>query len=206
MENIQDKLTEGLKNGDQKVFNSIFEAYYAPLCRYCTQIVYDPDVAEEIVQDLFCKIWIKREELEITTSLKAYLYKAVLNHSVNHLNYTKLEDKYREYVGFSLNEGPDSPIDLLGEEDIKRILSLAVMKMPEKRRMIFEMSRKEELKYSEIAEKLNISQKTVEAQISKALDYLRKVFFEMTGVLLPIFLSSKVVDNEVIMSGIQAIV
>ena len=205
MENIQDKLIDGLKKGDQKVFNDIFEAYYAPLCRYCNQIVYDPDVAEEIVQDLFCKIWIKREELEITTSLKSYLYKAVLNHSVNHLNYTKLEDKYREYIGFNLNEGFDSPIDMLNEEDIRQILSLALMKMPEKRRMIFEMSRKEDMKYSEIAEKLNISQKTVEAQMTKALDYLRKVFFEMTGVLLPIFLASKMIGNEVVMSGIQAI-
>lgn len=206
MENIQDKLIIGLREGDQKVFDDIFNAFYSPLCRYCTRLVYDPLVAEEIVQDLFCKIWIKRNELEIDTSLKAYLYRAVLNHSLNYLNHLKTEDKYRQYVGFQTQGNNNHPHEMLEEKDIQRILSLAILKMPEKRREIFEMSRNHDMKYSEIAEKLNISVKTVESQISKALEYLRKVLNEVLGVLLPLALVAGSIGGEIIKASIQAAV
>jgi RNA polymerase sigma-70 factor, ECF subfamily len=201
MENIQDKLIAGLKEGDKKVFDDIFNAYYAPLCRYCHRIVYDSVVAEEIVQDLFCKLWIKRDELEIETSLKAYLYRAVLNHSLNHLNHLKTEEKYRQYIGFQIQGNLANPGELLEEQDIKRILSLAILQMPEKRRLIFEMSRQEEMKYSEIAEKLNISVKTVESQISKALEHLRKILSEFLGIILPLAISCGAIGNELLASG-----
>lgn len=201
MENIQDKLIAGLKEGDKKVFDDIFRAYYAPLCRYCNRIVYDDLIAEEIVQDLFCKLWIKRDELEIETSLKAYLYRAVLNHSLNHLNHLKTEEKYRQYIGFQLQENLVNLMELLEEQDVQRILSRAILQMPEKRRLIFEMSRQQEMKYSEIAEKLNISVKTVESQISKALEYLRKIFGEILGLLLPLAITCGAVGNGMLASG-----
>ncbi|MBE0661110.1 MAG: RNA polymerase sigma-70 factor [Bacteroidales bacterium] len=201
MENIQEKLITGLREGDKKVFNGIFNAYYAPLCRYCTRIVYDVVIAEEIVQDLFCKLWIKRDELEIETSLKAYLYRAVLNHSLNYLNHRKTEEKYRQYVGFQIQGNLANPGELLEEQDVQRILSLAILQMPEKRRLIFEMSRQEEMKYSEIAEKLNISVKTVESQISKALEYLRKIFSEILGLILPLAITCGTIGNELLASG-----
>lgn len=206
MDTIQDKLIEGLKNGDQKVFNSIFEAYYAPLCRYCTRIVYDSVMAEEIVQDLFCKIWIKREEIEINSSLKSYLYKATMNHSINHLAHIKTEEKYRQFIGFNVNESLDYPLDILNEKDVKRVLSLALHQMPDKRRMIFEMSRYEDMKYHEIAEKLNISVKTVESQMAKALEYLRKIFSDVLGIFFPLVISSEIIGNEIIKTGIQAVI
>lgn len=206
MENIQDKLITGLREGDQKVFDDIFNAFYSPLCRYCTRLVYDPLVAEEIVQDLFCKIWIKRNELEIDTSLKAYLYRAVLNHSLNYLNHLKTEDKYRQYIGFQLHGNLNHPQEILEEKDIQQILSRAILNMPEKRREIFEMSRQHDMKYSEIAEKLNISVKTVESQISKALEYLRKVLSEVLSVLIPVTIVAAEVGNELISNGLSAVV
>lgn len=206
MDNIQDKLIEGLKAGDKKVFDSIFNAYYAPLCRYCTRITYDAAVAEEIVQDMFCKLWFRREEIDIQLSLKAYLYKSVLNHAVNYLNFSKVEDKYRQYVGFRTNESLENPLGRLEVQDIKRMLAHALAQMPERRQAIFEMSRQQDLKYSEIAEKLNISVKTVEAQMSKALDQLRKVFFELMGIFLPLAIVSGSVGNELFMPFIHAVV
>lgn len=206
MDTIQDKLIEGLKNGDQKVFNNIFEAYYAPLCRYCARIVYDPLIAEEIVQDLFCKIWVKREEIEINSSLKAYLYKAALNHAINYLEHIKTEEKYRQFIGFNVNESLDYPLDILNEEDVKRVLSLALHQMPEKRRMIFEMSRNEDMRYQEIADKLNISVKTVESQMARALEYLRKIFSDVLGIFFPLAISSEIIGNEIIKAGIQAVI
>jgi RNA polymerase sigma-70 factor, ECF subfamily len=206
MENIQDKLVTGLKEGNKKVFDDIFNAYYAPLCRYCTRLVIDPDIAEEIVQDLFCKIWVKRAELEIDTSLKAYLYRAVLNHSINHLNHLKTEGKYRQYVGFQVHGHLDHPHERLEEQDLQRILSLAILQMPEKRRVIFEMSRQQDMKYSEIAEKLNISVKTVESQISKALEYLRKVLLDIFQMALPLAIAGGEIGNQLLKSGIQAVV
>jgi len=206
MENIQDKLITGLREGDQKVFDKIFNAFYAPLCRYCLSMVHDQFVAEEIVQDLFCKIWIRRNELEIETSLKAYLYRAVFNHSLNYLNHLKIEDNYRQYIGFQVISTNNPPHEMLEEKDIQRILSLAIMKMPEKRRKIFEMSRIHNMKYDEIAQKLNISVKTVESQISNALQYLRKVLSEVLGVWLPTAVVAGSIGIEIVKTSVLAAV
>lgn len=205
MDNIQDKLIAGLREGNKKVFEDIFHAYYAPLCRYCTYLVFDSEVAEEIVQDLFCKLWVKREALEIETSLKAYLYRAVLNHSINYLNHLKIREKHRQYVGFQVHGSLENPYECLEEKDIQRMLILALLKMPEKRRIIFEMSRQQGMKYSEIAEKLKISVKTVESQMSKALEYLRKVLSGLIGMLLPLAIAGGHIGNELFKSGLQVV-
>jgi RNA polymerase sigma-70 factor (ECF subfamily) len=175
MEINHELMAEGLRKGDRKAFEEIFNTYYKALCRYCARIVYDADVAEEIVQDLFCKLWVKREELEIETSLRAYLYRAVLNHSINYLNHWKTEEKYRKYIGFQTDNNDREPAQRLEAKEMQKLISLALQNMPQKRREIFQLSRDEGLKNQEIAEYLNISVKTVEAQMTKALDYFRKV-------------------------------
>jgi RNA polymerase sigma-70 factor (ECF subfamily) len=184
---LQIRLIEGLKSGDKKIFDEIFKMYYTPLCHYCIRYVSDPEITEEIVQDLFFKLWIKRESLILHSSLQSYLYKAVKNHSLNYINQLKIQERHRQYVGFTAKETHDS-FDQLEETDLELLIKGAILKLPEKRRAVFELSRNDGLKYAQIAEKLNISIKTVEAQMSKALEQLRTVLKEYVLVALLFFL------------------
>ena len=154
------------------------------MCRFSLRYVADPIIAEEIIQDLFCKLWIRREELSINMSLRSYLYKAALNHSLNFLRHREMQRKYFEYVGFEVDQvSGNGHYDSDGELSVR--ISKALAELPEKRREIFELSRFEGLKYHEIAERLGINIKTVETQMTRALDFLRHYLKEyMSAILL----------------------
>ncbi len=184
MINSEDRFTQGLKNGDEKVFEELFKAYYTPLCEYCLRYVSDADMAEEIVQDLFFKMWVKREELNINVSIKSYFYISLRNHALNYINRLKIQDRYNQFVEIRTRNEVDYPIDVMEEKDMERIMKQAIALLPEKRREIFEMSRFEDMKYSEIAEKLNVSVKTVESQMSKALEHMRKVLAKYLALII----------------------
>jgi RNA polymerase sigma-70 factor (family 1) len=163
---------EGLKKGDRKVFEQIFDTYYGPLCRYCMQRIADQEDAEEIVQDIFVKLWTKRQELKIDLSLRAYLYRTALNKIINYGDHKKIKKTHQEHVlssGYSIANQTDE----LLKQEIQMLAAEAINAMPEKRREVYLLSRHEGLKYGEIAERLDVSVKTVEAHLSKALEQLR---------------------------------
>jgi len=177
-----------LKQGDVKVFESVFREFYTPLCVHARRYLIDPDVAEEVVQDMFYKMWERRDALIITSSLAAYLYKSVTNHSLNHIKYQSHLRKYQEYVGFRTEDHQSVSVhDALVHSDLEKQLISLVKSMPERRRMIFEMSRLEGLRYHDIAEKLGISLKTVEIQMSKALEFMRERLRDYLPTLWLIF-------------------
>jgi RNA polymerase sigma-70 factor, ECF subfamily len=178
----------GLKQGDEKVFEAVFREYYAPLCLQARRYLVDSDLAEEVVQDMFFKMWERRDTLVITTSLGAYLSKSVINHSLNYLKYQKNARKYEEFIGFRTDEKVvSSPHDDLLHMDLENQMASLIKSMPEKRRMIFEMSRFEGLRYNDIAEKLGISVKTVEVQMSKALEFMREKLKDYLPVIWLIY-------------------
>lgn len=177
-----------LKQGDEKVFESVFREFYGPLCVHARRYLIDPEVAEEVVQDMFFKMWERRDSLVITTSLTAYLFKSVTNHALNHIKYQGHVRKYEEYVGFRVDDQKSvSAHDALVHADLEKQLVRLMRSMPEKRRMIFEMSRLEGLRYQDIASKLGISLKTVEIQMSKALEFMREKLRDYLPVLWLIF-------------------
>lgn len=163
-------LFDEIKNGNEKVFNQAFDRYYSCLCFYSDKILHDFDLSRSIVQQVFVDLWVKRENLHIN-SLKSYLYQSVHNGSLDVLKHKKAELKYlstlqkTESCTFS---------DLLEEAELADKINRAIQKLPEKCREIFVLCRFEELKYSEIADRLNISVKTVEMQIGIALRKMRK--------------------------------
>lgn len=182
--NDQQRLTKGLKEGNKEVFEELYRAYYSPLCFYCLRYVDDMEDAKEIVQGLFLKIWIKRTELKINISVKSYLYRAVQNDALNHLQQKKHKQKYifdKEHLPNYISENGQLKLE---EEELKNVINRAILKLPSKRRKIFELSRDENMKYAQIAEHLAISVKTVEAQMTKSLKYLRIVLKEYLPVLL----------------------
>ena len=152
----------------------MFKTYYQPLCRYAHVLLSDADQAEEMVQQTFITIWEKRGGIDITTSVKAYLYRAVRNACLNEIKHRKVKEKYikSEQTGSDryIEPSDQSTLHLELEE---KILA-AIDTLPQQCRLIFQLSRFEELKYQEIADQLNLSVKTVENQMGKALKIMRE--------------------------------
>jgi RNA polymerase sigma-70 factor, ECF subfamily len=166
-------LFEKIKTGDEKAFEALFRRYYSHLCLYATQILKNPSAAEEIVQELFVRFWEKKEETKIETSLKNYLFRAVKNHCLNYIKHNQIK---REYSQKFLNENEpfSTEYDIESQTELFRKIEESISALPEKRQKIFRLSRQEGLKYREIAEKMNISIKTVETQMGLAIKTLRE--------------------------------
>ncbi|MDO8928580.1 MAG: RNA polymerase sigma-70 factor, partial [Bacteroidota bacterium] len=173
-----------LKNGDQTAFELLFHFYYPGLVMYAVQFTTDRMEAEEIVQDFFVRFWQRHQQIIPSDSLKSYLFLSVKNGSLNFLKHKKIEEKYiRSMTELSNNHlvyDPDLYIASELQEKIKKAIDL----LPEKCREIFIMSRMRGLKNEEIAAELNLSKRTVETQISKALKVLRVELKDYVGLLV----------------------
>ncbi len=177
-------ILSAIQQGNERVFEVVFRKYYQALCNYGFGLLKDMDDAEEIVQSIFTKLWEQRAEIEITVSLKSYLYRAVHNTCLNRIKHLKIQDTYRQHVGDFLTLNHGSATDELYKSELEQRIAAAIEKLPEQCKLIFRMSRFEELKYQEIADQLNLSIKTVENQIGKALKILRTELAEYLPVLV----------------------
>lgn len=173
---------KGLREGDRVVFEQIFREYYPQLCNYARRYIPDKSTAEEVVQDFFCKLWERRGELTITTSFNNYLYKSVTNYCFNHFRKVETDRKFIDFNSENLPE-QDGNIHADSNDELQERIGRALLELPEKRREIFELSRFEGLKYHEIAEKLDISIKTVETQMTRSLEFMRKYLKEYLTLL-----------------------
>lgn len=179
-----------LPQGEITTFEMLFRTYYKPLCQYAYTYLRDKEGAEEIVQSTFMNVWEKRDSLAIRTSVKPYLYAMVRNACLNALKHEKIKQRYagEEYV--LAERSHDSVTGFVSSRELERRIHEAMEGLPEQCRMVFKLSRFEELKYSEIAEQLDISIKTVENHMGKALrimrerlrDYLPIVFLLFNGL------------------------
>src|SRR5512133_3969896 len=164
---------EQIAGGDKQAFERLFKNHFRDLCLYASYRTHDPEAAREIVQDLFCTIWEKRTELRIHTSVTSYLYRSVHNAALNFLKHEKVKDRSHQYLAeHSIPESYEAEEEIRAME-LSTALAGALESLPEKTREIFEMVRFKDLKYREVAEKLNISQKTVEAHMTNALKLLK---------------------------------
>jgi RNA polymerase sigma-70 factor, ECF subfamily len=165
-----------IREGDVKGLDVLFRAVYPHLCAYANKFLNDIDEAEEIVQEVFYKLWKNREHLDETQSIRAYLFTAVKNSCFKFLEHQKVKDKYKgllEYV-YRLSALQDnSAHETLVAGELEKEFNKALDQLPEQCRKIFELSRFEGYKYNEIADKLKISPKTVETQMSRALHKIR---------------------------------
>jgi RNA polymerase sigma-70 factor, ECF subfamily len=191
MEENNKLFIEALKQGDKKVFQQIFDTWYEPLCRFCYFRMGVQEDAEEIVQDIFVKLWVKRNELEIKTSLRSYLYRTALNRIINHQEHLKIRLNHFEYV-ISANRNDPYQSDGVYEKEIQTLAAMAVRNMPARRRTVYELSRRDGLTYAQIAEKMGISVKTVEAHLSAALEQLRVY---LKDYLVPVVISLPIIGD-----------
>ena len=172
---MDDKLAiRKIRQGDIGSFEILFRKYYEDLCQWAFHYMRDRDSSEEIVQDLFYHIWKDHAKLEIRVSLKSYLYKAVSNNCKMILKKQSRRSAIESEIAKQPISKQDQPSDVLETSEIREVVNKTLDELPERPALIFKMSRYEGLKYREIAEKLSISIKTVEANMGKALEMFRK--------------------------------
>jgi RNA polymerase sigma-70 factor (ECF subfamily) len=161
-----------LRAGRQDAFESIFKTYYPQLVGVAESMVRDRQAAEDVVQDVMVELWRRRESIDVDTSLRAYLFRAARNRALNHLRHQKIAPR----ADPEMAEAVPSRTSDTGFEtrEINRALRAAARELPERCREVFELSRIQGLSYAEIAQVLQISIKTVEAQMGKALRVLRE--------------------------------
>lgn len=161
-----------LKEGDQKVFEKIYAQHYKRLCVFLMGYCSDKDIVEDVVQDVFVKLWLNKEQLEIKSSLTAYLFKVAYNLLMDNYREYKKHNKFLDSYYYNLML---SSLEVDPKSDSERLHKLeeCINKLPPKCKEVFLENKIKGLKYQEVAQKLKVSVKNVEAHISRALAYLR---------------------------------
>lgn len=185
-----------LSNDDRNSFKSIFHEYYQPLWHLSQYYLEDKDEAKEVVQDAFLKLWEIRHDLNPNSNLRNFLFTLVKNNCLNNLKRKQILLKHHEKIRWIEMRYQYESLARMGDDyleinELKDKIDVAIQQLPEHCRIIFEMSRFEDLKNREIAEKLNVTQKTVEAHLTKALKILRK---ELKDYLPIIIVISKILN------------
>lgn len=176
------KMIQSIRRGDETAFEHLFYSHASALIRFTWRFVRNTQIAENIVQDVFVKIWHHRERLDPHLNIKAYLYKAVKNQALQHLRHLKIENRQDDVPDFK--SAALSPEDALRIKEIAIAVDQAIAELPPHRRLIFTLSKYDHFTYAEIAEVQNISIKTVETQMGRALKFLRQRLASLLMILM----------------------
>jgi RNA polymerase sigma-70 factor (ECF subfamily) len=187
----QMKITEAqinsLKNGDQKVFQLVFDRYADRIHHFACKFLNDPMDAKEVVQEVFISLWLHRNRLGSSETFEAYLFKIAKNYLLNYIK-KKGVQKYH-YSMFELyNPLPEQPDQYAIYEELKSLTEKAIQHLPAQRKKIYQLSRIEGLSNREISEKLQLSLSTVENHLNLSLKYLKQILKEKGDIILLIFL------------------
>jgi RNA polymerase sigma-70 factor (ECF subfamily) len=177
------QLIARIQNGDHAALKALFTHYHTLLCRLASALLKDPDQAKDVVQEVFIKIWRNRHDIRITTSLKAYLKRAVVNTSLNYLEQNNaslklpVEKADQQHSAYQ----PDTPHEY---QELVIKVDVAIQQLPVRTRTVFTLIRSEEMSYKEVSDSLDISVKAVEKEMMKALRLLREALKDYLPVLL----------------------
>ncbi|MBN2610881.1 MAG: RNA polymerase sigma-70 factor [Bacteroidales bacterium] len=168
-----DIIIRKLQSGDENFYKSVFYDYYARLTFFANKYVHDLEIAREIVQDLFVKLYERRFNLHIETNFKSYLYRSVYNSCINHINQVAVREHHHQVIKNQSEEQYTFSEEEMNVSELEHKIYTEIEKLPGQCRKIFKMNRFDGMTNSDIAETLNLSKRTVETQISKALKILR---------------------------------
>lgn len=164
------------KEGDTRAYEALFNLYYKPLCRYCRKFVDSMEVAEEVVGDVFFAIWKNRQKYEIQSSGLSYLFTATRNRAYDYLRRGQRDRTVALEEAREAEDAAPSTQLMMEADEVQIRLRTAIESLPPSCRQIFCLSRDEGMKYHEIADHLNLSVKTVETQMGRALRQIRQHF------------------------------
>ncbi|MBN1397722.1 MAG: RNA polymerase sigma-70 factor [Bacteroidetes bacterium] len=167
-------LLNGIKLDNSKALKVLFERYYQTLCCFAFRYLKAADLAEEAVSDVFLNIWLKKRNIEIKTNIRAYLYAAVRNQSINYINQRKITHESIDSIEKNNIISELHADKLILNNELRNNIDILLKQLPEKRRIIFIMSRIDGFTYKEIAEILSISVNTVQNQMVEAVKFLSK--------------------------------
>ncbi len=162
-----------LKEDDERAMEHIFTAYYPYLVNSAYHVLQDEHQAKDLVQDVLFNFWVKREEIQINNGLRAYLKRATVNKSIDQIRRKKRFGVPEEITDFNQASLDSSVLEVMETSDLEATILAAIDTLPERCRLIFSLSRFEDLSHKEIAGKLDISTKTIENQMTKALKVIR---------------------------------
>ncbi len=172
IEPISEALVAGIRAGDRHAFERLFRAWYAPLADYAARLVDSPDAAEDVVQTVFVSLWNRREAMPDAAQLPAYLHRAVRNRALNFLRDHRATQPLSALTDDEPRVAPAIERQL-ESDDLARVLEVAMSSLAPRTREVFELSRVQALTYQQIATTLDISVKTVETLMGRALRALR---------------------------------
>ena len=164
-------------------FERAFKEHFKALHAYACTILRSEALAEEAVQNVFYKLWEKKDQVNIKESVSAYLYRAVYHECLNYMKHSKVRAAYQSHVTYH-NSELEKANERTETKELEVRIQTALKELPEQCRTIFQMSRFEELKYREIADELGLSVKTVENQMGKALKVLRKKLADLLPMII----------------------
>ncbi len=167
------ELFSQLKLGSEHAFTEIFNRYRSPLFQFIYKKTGDDEIARDIVQDVFVKIWDRRREISLTGSLSSYLYRAVFNRSLDVLKHHAVREEYIVSFQQMLQSVQADADHRIREHDMERVIELELAALPVRMREVIQLRRKEYLSNREIAERMDISEQTVETHMKRALRVLR---------------------------------
>lgn len=173
--------------GTEADFEQLFKSHFRALHRYAFTFVKDPDIAEDMVQSAFCKLWERSGDLQIHRSVSAYLYRSVYHECLNYLKHLKVRGSHVLHTSRQGDGHEGDASQRVQARELEDRITQTLQELPEGCRTVFQLSRFESLKYHEIASKLGISVKTVENQMGKALRVMRLKLAEylpLIGVFL----------------------
>jgi len=174
MDDRQRRWVGRIRAGDEEAFRAVFDTYYADLCRFASQFVSVPSHARDIVQQVFLKIWESRSEWTVHTSLKAYLYQSVRNRALNSVRHDRasaaMEDRLKEASPSAQERTAE---DRYRTTRLREHIDEAIARLPARQKTAFLLQRRHGLSYREIAAVMDITPKTVENHIGRALQFLR---------------------------------
>lgn len=166
-------LIKKIKTGDKEAFKKLFLEYYDPLSNFAWRYIKSVHIAEELVQEAFLSIWESREMLDSSKNIKSYLYQIVRNKALNHLKHKDVVEKYNTQIDWLNSVSISQMHDFDEQPEFIEAAQEAIESLPDGARRIYKLHRKDGLTYKEIAEVLDISIRTVESQMSRALEKLR---------------------------------
>jgi len=175
-----------LKEGDRNAFTTLYNRYWDKLYAVAYNRLADEYEAEEAVQNIFLDLWKRKETITLTHTLSTYLSAAIKYHVFTRLAQIRREKIRAEQLKIGAIEGIETTAEWLSEKELKRQLEQGINALPEKCKLVFLLSREQNLTNKQIAEELNISEKTVEGHITKALNNLRGSLSVTLPVLLAI--------------------
>ena len=162
-----------LKNGDEKAFETLFWKYNEHVYHFIYSLLYEKSMAEDLTQNVFLKIWEKHETIDAEQNFDAYLFTIARNLVYKETENRLLSERLTESLQRQLSDADSLTEERIDAESLREYINSLIEELPPSRREIFRLSRHEHLSYREIAERLSISEKTVETQLSRALRFLR---------------------------------